>query len=522
MPSDYRYIHFDRARASYAAPADNRHIEYRGQPLSSHRQQWQQLLEELAQRQGLAQAMGGAEKLTRQRSKGRLNARERAAQLFDADSFNEIGALAGGNHPAGHPPLAGDGVIGGTGLVEGRTVVALLEDFTVMGGSIGHANAAKRARLVRLASEQQLPLVIVLDGAGERMGNAAERYPNAPNDLQLVADLQGKVPVVTLVLGSSAGHGALTGMFADLVIINQGASLFTAGPPLVEAALGIKVTAEELGGAVMHTSESGVAHNLVSTEAEAFAQARRFLSMLPLRAGEAPPQSRDSVGADANDVDALLDIIPPGTDRAYDIREVLATLADAGSVMPLQPDYGRSMVCALCRFGGVAAMVIANQPMVFAGAITCEAAQKATHFIDLAHNFGLPLVSLLDNPGVMPGPEAERAGVLRAAGRMFAAQRRYRGRKVVVTLRKAFGFGSSVMGMNPWDRQAISLALPSVNLGGIPALGGAQAARSSAEESAQVQANQSGAWVPADAMAFDKVINPVALRREIIAALQRD
>jgi acetyl-CoA carboxylase carboxyltransferase component len=133
----------------------------------------------------------------------------------------------------------------------------------------------------------------------------------------------------------------------------------------------------------------------------------------------------------------------------------------------------------------------------------------------------LPLVSLLDNPGVMPGPEAERAGVLRAAAAMFRAQRAYRGRKIVVTLRKAFGFGSSVMGMNPWDRQVISLALPSVSLGGIPALGGAQASSASPAEEEQMRATQSGAWVPADAMAFDRVIDPRTLRSEVVGALLR-
>ena len=142
--------------------------------------------------------------------------------------------------------------------------------------------------------------------------------------------------------------------------------------------------------------------------------------------------------------------------------------------------------------------------------------------MEVAGDFGLPLVTLLDNPGVMPGPVAEKSGVLKAAGKMFLAQRRYRGKKIVVTLRKAFGFGSSVMGMNPWDRQTISLALPSVTLGGVPAIGGAEAARASVEEAEQLRELQSGAWVPADSMAFDKVINPVELRNEIIQVLHCD
>jgi methylmalonyl-CoA decarboxylase subunit alpha len=489
--------------------------------VSNNRDQWNNLLIDLSERQAMADAMGGKERVGRQHDKGRLTARERLELLFDADSFREIGALAGGNHPAGGAALAGDGVVGGTGKVHGRSVVAMAEDFTVKGGSIGHVNSAKRTRLVRLALEQKLPLVIMLDGAGERAGNASERYPNTPNDLQLVADLKGQVPVVSMVLGASAGHGALTGMFADFIIMLEGAALFTAGPPLVQASLGISTTPEELGGALMHATESGVIHNLARTEQDAFSQARYFLSQMPQRAREAAPRISD-VTTGPSTTDALLDIIPPAGNQAYDMNRVLSTLADEQSVFELQPGFGGSLICALARFGGIPCLVLANQPMVQAGAITREAADKATHFIAVANAFGLPLVTLLDNPGVMPGAQSERAGVLKAAGQMFAAQRCYRGQKIVVTLRKAFGFGSSVMGMNPWDKQAISIALPSVSLGGVPAIGGAEAAKASAEEAAQLREVQSGAWVPADAMAFDKVVDPRQLRVEIIDVLQRN
>ncbi len=202
------------------------------------------------------------------------------------------------------------------------------------------------------------------------------------------------------------------------------------------------------------------------------------------------------------------------------MRELLRIVCDEQSLFELQPNFGGSLIAALARIGGMPCMVIANQPNILAGAITVDSARKAAHFIDVANQFGVPLVSLLDNPGVMPGPISEQAGVLKAAGEMFAAQRRYRGKKVVATLRKAFGFGSSVMGMNPWDRQTISLALPTVNLGGVPAIGGAEASRASEAEAQQMQEAQSGAWVPADAMAFDKVIVPQELRNEIIHALR--
>ena len=487
--------------------------------VSNYREGWQALLEQLQQRTAQAEAMGGAEKIDKQHQRGRLTARERIAALCDANSFNEYGALAGGNHPGGEAPLAADALVGGTGRVEGRQVVVMAEDFTVKGGSIGHPNAAKRTRLVRLALERQLPLVLMLDGAGERASNQTERYPNTPNDLQLVADLQGQVPVVTLVLGTSAGHGALTGVFADLLIMSEGSAMFSAGPPLVQASLGVTATPEEIGGAAMHTRDSGVAHNLGSTEQECFAMARYFLSLMPEVAGGKLPENRGHSSAMPRSTDNLLDVIPPQAHQVYDMRHVLHELVDVQSLFELQPDYGRNILTALARIGGVPCMIVANQPNVQAGAITRDAAEKACHFIEVADNFGLPLVTLLDNPGVMPGPDSERSGVLKAAAHMFKAQRRYRGTKIVVTLRKAFGFGSSVMGMNPWDQQAISIALPSVTLGGVPAIGGAEAARASDEEASQLRDLQSGAWVPADAMAFDRIVSPADLRNELIRVI---
>jgi acetyl-CoA carboxylase carboxyltransferase component len=487
--------------------------------LNSYREGWEALLQELSERTEAAQAMGGPDKIAQQHARGRLTARERVAILCDPSSFSEFGALAGGNHPGGQPALAADALVGGTARLDGRSMVVIAEDFTVKGGSIGHPNAAKRTRLVRLALEQQLPLVLMLDGAGERTGNQSERYPNSPSDLQLVADLQGQVPVVALVLGVSAGHGALTGVFADLIIMVEGSAMFTAGPPLVQAALGIEATPEELGGARMHTRDSGVAHNLGATEQDCIAMARYFLSMMPARAGGPLPELRDRPAAAPRPVDALTDIIPPQANLAYDMHEVLQQLVDTQSLFELQPDYGRSMITALARIGGIPCMLVANQPSVQAGAITAEGAEKASHFMAVANSFSLPLITLLDNPGVMPGPGSEQAGVLKAAAKMFLAQRRYRGKKIVITLRKAFGFGSSVMGMNPWDNQAVSIALPSVTLGGVPAIGGAEAARASEEEAAHLRDLQSGAWVPADSMAFDKVVAPAELRNEVIAAL---
>ncbi|MEE8312502.1 MAG: carboxyl transferase domain-containing protein [Candidatus Binatia bacterium] len=479
---------------------------------------WRELLEERDARHTAAAAMGGEDKIARQHARGRLTARERITRLCDDDSFLEYGALVGSAHPGGDPAVPADALVGGTASIEARPVVVVAEDFTVKGGSIGHGNHAKRLRLASLARQERIPLVLMLDGAGERATNGLERYAYAPNDLQVIADLVGRVPVVTLILGTSAGHGALSGVFADLIVMARGAAVFAAGPPLVEAALGIRVEPEQLGGALMHTTESGVAHNLAADEDEAFDVARRFLAFLPSRAGLPAPRL-DGPPTASRPITDIFEVIPRDSRRAYDMNEVISRTVDEGSMLEVQPLYGTSLITAFARLGGRSVLVVANQPQVMGGAITREAAEKATHFLGVARAFKLPVVFLADNPGVMAGPEAERAGTLRAAAHMYAAQRRVRGPKLHVTVRKAFGFGSSLMAMNPFDRQTVTLAFPGISLGGVPAFGGARAAGASEAEEQRMAESQDAAWTPADNGSYDRVIDPRELRNELIAAL---
>jgi len=482
---------------------------------------WGNLIDALKGKMDDATAMGGPERLARQAAKGRLNARERIDRLCDKGTFKEVGALGGTAHPDGSDPVPADALVGGVARVDGRSVVIIAEDFTVQGGSIGHVNAAKRLRLAKLAQQEQIPLLLMLDGAGERASNMFERYPFAENDLQIVADLQGQVPVITLVLGVSAGHGALTGAFADLIIMTENAALFAAGPPVVMGSLGIEVTPEELGSGRMHTEESGVAHNLAANEDEALSMARRFLSHMPQHAGAALPQApAECEDTEERLLDGILDTIPANHRQPYDMHEVLEQVVDAGTLLEVQSLYGQSIITAFARIGGKSALIVASQPSFYAGAIMREAAEKATHFLRVAGSFGLPVVFLADTPGVMPGPDAERVGTIRAVAGMYLAERAIRASKVHVTLRKAFGFGSSLMGMNPCDHQTLTLAFTGISLGGLPALGGAAASKASEEESERMGELQSAAWAAADNLGYDRVIDPRELRNELIQALR--
>jgi acetyl-CoA carboxylase carboxyltransferase component len=483
-------------------------------------QDWSVLLDEFDRRIAAGRAMGGPDKLAKRAASGRLNARELIAVLVDADSFRELGTLVGGVSYHGEAVAAADALVGGVACIDGRPVVVACEDFTVMGGSIGHGTNAKKLRLANLALQEKIPYISILEGSGERVTNVLARYPYAPNDLQILARLSGIVPTVGVVVGASAGHGALTGLMKDFVIMTESAAMFAAGPPLVEAALGEKVTKEELGGARMHAGISGVCHNIVTDEREAFALVRKYLSFLPSNAWLVSPRCTDTV-SERRSLPDILSIVPRDGSKAYDMRRVIEQIADnATDLIEIQPLFGKSLLTYFARLGGYAVGVIANQPQVLSGAITADAAEKAAHFLDVCNAYHVPVVFLADNPGVMSGSQAERAGTLRAAARMYAAQSRLAVPKLHVTLRKAFGFGSSLMAMNPFDAQTVTYAFPGVSLAGMPALGGGNAARLEQDAHARLlEAQQSGSWNAADTMAYDEIIDPRELRNALLDGL---
>lgn len=477
---------------------------------------WKPLLDELERRRDASRAMGGPERLERLvHGRGKLDARQRLSRLFDPGTFVEIGALVGGaERPA-------DAFVAGFGTVGGRPVAAGAEDFSVLGGSIGPGTMAKRHRICEIALRERIPLVTLLEGAGHRLsGNEpGGRAGRAPNDLLALADLSGEVPTVCLVLGASAGHGALAAPLADFVVMTEAACMFTGGPPLVRAATGEEVTKEELGGARQCAEVAGTAHNLAPDDAAAIALARRYLGHFPSRRG-APPPRREGPDTEPRRMEQVLRIVPPNPRRPYDVHPLLEALVDAGSLLEVQPGYGGALVTALAFLGGRSVAILANNPALRAGAIDSQAAIKAAAFIETADAFGLPLVFLADNPGVMAGRKAERDGILKWGGRMFRAQRRARVPKLHVTLRKSFGFGSTVMAQNPFDGQTLAFALPGVTLDAMPAASGGPAAGLDEAGQAAAEARQrAGPWSLAEGLVYDDVIDPRELRNALLAGL---
>ncbi|HET7652428.1 MAG TPA: carboxyl transferase domain-containing protein [Acidimicrobiales bacterium] len=459
--------------------------------------------------------MGGDDRLARHRAAGKLDARTRVETLCDPGTFREIGTLVGG------PDVPADAIVAGSGLIDGRPVMVGAEDFTVLGGTIGPGSNAKRFRIAELARRDRVPLVMLLEGAGYR---ADERGGGrGPTDLIEQARCSGVVPVVTAVLGASAGHGALIAPMSDFSVMTPGAAIFTAGPPVVKDATGEDVTKDALGGPAVAIDASGLVHNLAADDADALAQVRTFLSFLPSSAWSYPPSR--ATGDGERDCDELLDVVPRDGRKVYDVGRVLDAVFDRDvDRFEIQPRFGRAIVCALAHLGGKPVAVVANQPKAMAGSIDADAADKAARFVSMADAFHLPLVFLSDNPGVLPGTASERAGVLRAGARMFAAQSRATTPKLHVTLRKAYGFGSMVMSMVGFDGQSATFAWPGATLGAMGASAHASATgaqRDGDTVDALRAAELDASYRSARGLGFDELIDPRETRNRLLDALRR-
>jgi acetyl-CoA carboxylase carboxyltransferase component len=472
---------------------------------------WAPTLEELAARRDKARAMGGEVRLARHRHAGALDARARLAYLLDEGSFAELGTLAGGDVPA-------DAFVAGSGSIGGRPVMVGAEDFTVLGGSIGGGTHAKRYRIAELALRDRVPLVMLLEGAGYRPTDRS--HGRAPVDLIMQARCSGRIPLVTAVLGPSAGHGALVAPMSDFTVMTAQASIFTAGPPVVRDSTGEDVTKEELGGPAV-AIRSGLIHNLATDDRAALDQLRCYLSFFPTSAWSYPPRAH--VGVDGpRALDDVLRIVPRDHRKSYDMGRVIDLVVDDHDWFEVRADFGRAVICALARLGGEPVAIVANQPQVLAGAIDADAADKSAHFISVADAFHVPLLFLADNPGMLPGAQSERAAVLRSGARMFAAQTLATTVKLHVTLRKAYGFGSMVMSMIAFDNQSATFAFPGVTLGAMGASASITASGAGAAEADVIRrAELDASYRSAAGLGFDEVIDPRELRDALLVALSR-
>jgi methylmalonyl-CoA decarboxylase subunit alpha len=475
---------------------------------------WGPWIDRLEAARTQAHEMGGPERLEKHHGAGKLDVRQRVSALFDPGTFNELGTLVGNKSE-----LPADGFVCGFGLVNGRPVAVGAEDFTIKAGSVGTGGAYKRHRIAELAGQEGVPMVWMKEGAGARMGARTSTPARIPNDLEPMADLKGEVPVVCLVFGVSAGHGALAAPMSDFVVMTKQAALFTGGPDLVLAATGEQIGAQELGGWRVCVEIAGTAHNVAEDDAEAIQFARDYLTYFPQNRYESPPPG-DVDDAGPRLTPELLEIIPPNSRLPYDVRDVITAIVDDHRFFEVQPLYGSAITVGWAHLGGTAVAFVANNPARGAGALDAAAAIKATDIIETADTFGQPVIFLLDNPGVLAGSQAERNGVLKWGGRMYLAGRRLRTPKISVLMRKGFGFGLVTMAHMPHDRQTLTLALPSANIASMPAQSGGKTANLDDETREKIErAQRGGPYGLADRLGIDEVVDPRELRNALINGL---
>ena len=476
-------------------------------------QDWQETLEDLDRRRAHAYAMGGPERVAKHHDKGKLDARARIAHLLDPGSFRELATLVGGD------TAAADGIVIGSGLINGSPVMVGAEDFTTLAGTIGPGGNSKRYRIAELAVRDKIPLVMMLEGAGFRPTGG--HYGRTPTDLIAQTRCSGRVPTVAAVLGPSAGHGALVAPVCDFTIMSEQGAIFTAGPPVVKESTGEDISKEDLGGPDVALA-SGVIHNVATDDAAVLDDVRRYLSYFPPSAWSYPSALPAGENTRPRPTPELLSIISRDNRRVYDMRGVLDVVFDRPDWFEVQPGFGRAIICALAHLGGHPVAVVANQPKVLAGSIDADAADKAAHFITLADSFHLPIVFLADNPGMLPGSRSERTGVLRSGARMFAAQTSATTLKLHVTLRKAYGFGSMVMSLLGFDDQVATFAYPGATMGAMSAAALSRASNAAEDLSTNLRdAELQASYRSAEHMGFDELIDPRETRDALLSALQR-
>ncbi len=449
---------------------------------------WANELEELRAREALAEEMGGPDKVARQHSRGKMDARARLAAMCDPGSFREIGKIAGKGHYDENGDLAAvtpAPFLFGKALVNGRPVVATADDFTIRGGAADAGIFRKMVQAEQMAHELRLPLIRMIDGTGgggsvktlEQIG--ATYIPAVPGWGDVVRNLE-TVPVVALALGPTAGLGAARTVASHYSIMVRGLSqLFAAGPAVVDGlGEGYKGSQdpgeakEALGGVDIHT-RNGVVDDEVASEAEAFARARHFLSFMPEYVGQSARRSLCTDPVHRKE-EALLSLVPRDPKQVYSMRRCLDMVFDSGTVFEIGKNWGRAAITALARLDGWPVAVVASDPSFLGGSWEAKTSEKVERFVKLVDQFRLPIVHLVDNPGFMIGREAEMAGTIRYGVNAMNAIYRATVPLASVVLRRAYGIAGSAM--SNADRYQYRFCWPSGDWGSLPIAGGVEVA----------------------------------------------
>lgn len=439
---------------------------------------WLKEVEELKRRRILAKQQGGEEGVSKQHASGRLTIRERIEKLLDADSFQEHGlatAIPDYDDDDNFLGFVPANYVLGFGNINKRRVVVGGEDFTLKGGSPNSAGLRKSIYAEHLAVQYKVPLVRLLEGGGGSVksggkrrggGGGGESVFGEPR-FKIIADAMGEVPVVSMAGGAVAGFPAGRMAASHFSVMSKAtAQILVAGPKIVERALGVDLTKQELGGAHVH-AKSGVVDNVADDEEGALKQCRDFLSYLPDSVYSRTPRYPCSDSSDRMEED-LLDAVPRESSKVFNIREVVQMIIDKDSWFELGKDFGRGQVAALARMNGQPVGILANNNRVYAGAMTAEAAQKYRRFVEMCDTFHVPVINFIDQPGFMIGPDAEKKGTIRYGMAAVAAAAQATIPWVSIQVHKSFGVATAAH----YAPNAYVLAWPSAESGALPLEGG--------------------------------------------------
>jgi acetyl-CoA carboxylase carboxyltransferase component len=396
-------------------------------------------LDELRQRQTAILAGGSLDLVLARRQKGLMTARERLSALFQEGTFQEIGMHVSARDEGGQKPTPCDGVIVGTGYVDGRAVAAFSQDFTVAAGTLGKMHAAKIVRLMQTAAHTGMPVVAFNDSAGARIQEGVDALSGYGTVFYHNVLLSGLVPQIAVICGPCAGGAAYSPALMDFVIMTKaGAQMFITGPEVIKSLTGRTVTMDEIGGAAMHASVSGNVHFLAEDDRHAVQLTHRLLDFLPRNNSEDPPH-RLTAEISGDPDEGIAALIPADSSQPMDTRAVIQRLVDGADFLEVHAQFAENLIVGFGRIEGMVTGIVANQSTVKAGTLDIDASDKGARFIRTCNAFNIPLLTLVDVPGFLPGIEQERGGIIRHGAKMLFAYAAATVPKVTVIMRKAYG-----------------------------------------------------------------------------------
>ena len=488
-----------------------------------------QILEQLEHKRAAARMGGGQKRIDAQHAKGKLSARERIEVLLDVGSFEEWDMFVEhrcADFGMDQTHIPGDGVVTGYGTINGRLVFVFSQDFTVFGGALSEAHAEKICKVMDQAMKVGAPVIGLNDSGGARIQEGVASLGGYAEVFQRNVMASGVIPQISMIMGPCAGGAVYSPAMTDFIFMVKDSSyMFVTGPEVVKTVTHESVTAEELGGAITHTTKSGVADMAFENDVEALMMLRRLYNYLPLNNREKAPVRPSNDPADRADL-SLDTLVPANANQPYDMKELIVKTVDDGDFFELQPDYAKNIVIGLARMEGQTVGIVANQPLVLAGCLDIKSSIKAARFVRFCDAFNIPVVTFVDVPGFMPGTAQEYGGIIKHGAKLLYAYAECTVPKITVITRKAYGGAYDVMSSKHL-RGDVNLAWPNAEIAVMGAKGAVEIIfredkndpEKLAAREAEYKARFANPFVAGSRGFIDDVIQPHETRKRICRSL---